>query len=82
MAGSGDPSPLSALAIDPERPEVLYLGTGDRRPQGAGIFRSLDRGGHWDALSNGLGNRPVRDLLFAGRIVFAATPEGAWRLQW
>jgi photosystem II stability/assembly factor-like uncharacterized protein len=74
--------PLSALAIDPARPDVLYLGTGGLHSEGMGVYRSLDGGRQWHRLGDGLGSRPVRALVFAGRLVFAATPDGLWRVQW
>ena len=74
--------PLATLAIDPARPEVLYLGTGGLRPEGAGIYRSLHGGARWHAFGNGLGSLPIRDLVFAGGRVFAATADGLWRVQW
>ncbi|MBI3933040.1 MAG: exo-alpha-sialidase, partial [Acidobacteria bacterium] len=67
--------PLSALALDPTRPEVLYLGTGGGRPEGAGVFRSWDGARQWHRVGDGLGTRPVRDLTFAGGLVFAATSD-------
>jgi hypothetical protein len=74
--------PLSALAIDPARPDVLYLGTGGLGPEGLGIYRSLDGGVRWHRLGDGLGSRPVRAIVFAGPFVFAATGDGVWRVQW
>src|SRR3989442_9066919 len=40
---------VTALAIDPKTPSTLYAGT-----QVGGIFKSLDGGGSWQAINNGL----------------------------
>ncbi len=73
---------LSALALDPARPEVLYLATGGLEPKGYGIFRSWDRGEGWHDTGSGLGSVPVREVTFAGGMVYAATSDGVWRLHW
>ena len=46
---------IGALAVAPSRPSVLYVGTGeaDMRSdiaQGAGMFKSVDGGGHWASI--------------------------------
>ena len=61
---SGDPSlstslpdaPINALAIDPEMPDTLFVGTD------VGAFVSLDAGQSWDILGLGLPAVPVNDL--------------------
>src|SRR5262249_18476964 len=44
-----DGGPVLALAIDPNTPSTLYAGT-----SGAGVFKSPDSGGTWNAASIGL----------------------------
>jgi photosystem II stability/assembly factor-like uncharacterized protein len=55
-------SPLTALALDPANPDVVYAGT-----SGNGIFRSGDGGAHWAPFNDGLTNLDVRVLV---------TPQG------
>jgi photosystem II stability/assembly factor-like uncharacterized protein len=46
---------LSALTIDPTNPETLYAGTGFMvNDQSHGVYRSLDGGGSWTAINEGL----------------------------
>lgn len=71
---------LSSLAIDPAHPETLYLATGGSGSAGRGVFWSRDGGRHWERLGDGLGTRPVRDVIVAAGAVFAATSDGVW--QW
>lgn len=49
-------APVNAFAIDPARPEVLYLGSD------VGAFVSLDGGERWEPLGEGLPAVPVYDL--------------------
>ncbi len=72
--------PLSSLAIDPARPQTLYLATGGLGAEGRGVFWSRDGGGRWERLADGLGTLPVRDVIVTAGGVFAATPDGVW--QW
>lgn len=74
--------PVAALAIDPARSEVLYMATGGREPSGFGVFRSWDKGESWHDTGVGLGSMPVRDVTFAGDVMYAATSDGVWRLYW
>jgi photosystem II stability/assembly factor-like uncharacterized protein len=55
--------PISALAFDPHRPEIIYAGSGDRRrfigragqlvyrPGNGEFYKSIDGGEHWQLLS-------------------------------
>jgi photosystem II stability/assembly factor-like uncharacterized protein len=47
-----------ALAITPTDPPRLYLGA-----WGGGVYRSLDRGGHWTEMNEALGNTAVDALV-------------------
>lgn len=40
---------IEVLAIDPQNPQILYAGT-----FGGGVFKSIDGGGHWQPVNNGL----------------------------
>lgn len=57
----------SVLEIDPTRPQTLYLHPktlGCEGISGCGVFKSIDGGGHWDPINNGLANRNVRAFAF------------------
>jgi len=49
---------LTAIALDPSDPEVLYVGT-----QNAGVYKSIDGGLSWQPVHNGLGRAPINALL-------------------
>jgi photosystem II stability/assembly factor-like uncharacterized protein len=76
-AGAGLPAspslPLSALAIDPKNPRVLFAGT-----LGAGVFRSDDAGASWSPASAGLSDSEVRALAIhpQGAVLYAGTTGG------
>ncbi|MEP6994801.1 MAG: hypothetical protein ABI968_09795 [Acidobacteriota bacterium] len=71
------PSDLPAFAVAPDQPRALYTGTG-----GDGVFMSADDGATWSPLG------PLRGETLslavaqtpAGRILYAGTPDGVWRL--
>ena len=46
---SGLTTYVQVLAIDPQRPSTLYAG-----PVAAGVVKSTDRGGSWNAVTTGL----------------------------
>lgn len=84
---------VSALAIDPASPNVLYAGTGEsftgHSPsldafRGAGIFRTTDGGATWNQIPTTSGS----EWFFVNRIgidpndsdnILAATNSGIWR---
>lgn len=79
---------VSAVAIDPSNPQVIYLGTGDRDARdtyGVGILKSTDGGATWT--TTGLSwtlnqNRVVSDILIFPTntsTLLAATSNGIWR---
>jgi len=76
-AGAGlpaSPSPhLSALAIDPKDPRVLFAGT-----LGAGVFRSDDAGASWSPARAGLSDSEVWALAIhpQGAVLYAGTTGG------
>ena len=49
--------PVNVIREDPKNENILYIGTE------AGVYCTLDRGIHWDMLSNGFPHVPVDDLL-------------------
>ena len=48
---------VSALAINPTTPSMLYAGTA-----GGGVFQSTNSGGSWSAVNTGLGTPSYRRL--------------------
>ena len=61
IAANLPPEPVNAIAEDPTRAEVLYLGTD------LGVYASLDRGGSWVSLCGGLPTVSVQDLAIQPR---------------
>ncbi len=52
-----DGGSITALAIDPVTPSILYAGT-----DGGGVFKSANGGDNWIAVNTGLINNQVRAL--------------------
>lgn len=61
--------PVNSVLLDPENDQVIFLGSD------LGCFVSLDRGTTWNTLNAGMGNAPVRHLVYESqsRNVFAFT---------
>ncbi|MFB0536141.1 MAG: tetratricopeptide repeat protein [Anaerolineae bacterium] len=60
---------ISALAIDPRNPDIIYASTGFRSNyNGHGIYKSTDGGLSWKTINNGL---PVDDMYLGGYYVQA-----------
>jgi hypothetical protein len=84
---------IGALAIDPQRPDTLYAGTGElyrdsgmpwSPMSGAGILKSVDGGVSWSALlaTQTADFRYVSDIVFSphdSSRLYAATNSGIWR---
>jgi len=51
---------VTSLAVDPKTPTTIYAGT-----SGAGIFKSTNAGGNWNAINNGLLSGGTRIAHFA-----------------
>jgi photosystem II stability/assembly factor-like uncharacterized protein len=70
--------PVNVIREDPERPDVLYVGTD------LSVYVSLDGGGSWQVLATGLPTTYVHDLVVHPRddILVAATHgRGMWVLD-
>lgn len=63
--GLGTTTIVTALAMDPATPAVLYAAT-----WGGGVFRSTDAGDHWQNISDGLTTE------FVGEVVLGSQPSG------
>lgn len=69
---------VNALILDPDHPEVLYLGT-----SGYGVFKSSDGGTTWTPFNDGLTFLDVRVLAIARGAtptVYAGTPGGVFKI--
>jgi photosystem II stability/assembly factor-like uncharacterized protein len=82
-AGLGTAVSVTAFAIDPQNPSVLYVGG----PIGKGVYKSVDGGAHWAPARTGL---PTGGLFNASidalavdpvtaTTVYAATPGGFYK---
>lgn len=73
---------VSSIAIDPNTPSTLYIGTGDRDANtspGYGVWRSIDGGLNWTAHNNGMGNRTINEIIMDpnnANIMLAAASNG------
>jgi photosystem II stability/assembly factor-like uncharacterized protein len=72
--------PVHSLAVDPTRPERIYLGTD------LGVFVSLDRGRTWAVENTGFANAVTETVLIGqgeyGPAVYAFTHgRGVWRAE-
>src|SRR3989304_896923 len=71
------PYPITAVAVDPVNPNVVYLAT-----RGNGIYKSEDSGVNWRRVIAGLLDLMVDDLavdLYDPETVYAATEGGIYR---
>jgi photosystem II stability/assembly factor-like uncharacterized protein len=69
--------PIRAIALDPRRPDVVYVGTE------IGVFVSTQGGGRWARLGKGLPNSPVFSMTAnrrTGFITVGTHGRGAWRI--
>lgn len=68
---------ILSLAIHPEDPDIVYLGT-----QGGGLYGTFDGGASWRVLNSGLDDLAVYDIAVAKddtRVVYLATNGGVYR---
>ncbi len=72
-----DGGSILALAIDPANPAILYAGT-----DGAGVFKSTDGAGHWNAANTGLTSITVNALAIdpvTPTTLYAGTSAGVYK---
>lgn len=78
---------ISSILIDPDNPNILYIGTGDRDAgdaPGLGVYRSINGGVIWEPRSNGMGNRTVSMMIMHpsnSQIILAATSGGIYKTE-
>jgi len=81
---------VSSIAVNPQNPDVLYIGTGDRDTWvafGIGVLKSLDGGETWEQtglIYELLQNAIINKLLihpFQPEIIYAATNQGIYKTQ-
>jgi PKD repeat protein/photosystem II stability/assembly factor-like uncharacterized protein len=76
---------VSAIIIDKNNPDIIFIGTGDRDAgdaPGMGVFMSTDGGQTWSITNTGMGNKTVGKLLqhpSNTQILLAATTGGIYR---
>ena len=76
---------VSAIIIDKNNPDLIFIGTGDRDAgdaPGMGVFMSIDGGQTWSISNTGMGNKTVGKLLqhpSNTQILLAATTGGVYR---
>ncbi|HEY0514163.1 MAG TPA: hypothetical protein VGH73_19810 [Thermoanaerobaculia bacterium] len=76
---AGLPSGIaSVVAVDPQDPNVVYVGTGDSSTPGDGVWKSTNGGQTWNPTGAEIGNRTITALLataIPGRL-YAALIDG------
>jgi photosystem II stability/assembly factor-like uncharacterized protein len=80
LSGTLPDIPVHSIAIDPTRPDRLYLGTD------LGVFVSLDRGEHWSVENSGFAAVVTEAVVIGpgsrGPAIYAFTHgRGAWRAE-
>ena len=76
---------VSAIAINPDNPDIMYIGTGDRDAGdalGVGVLKTFDGGETWEMFSNGMGDVTVGRLIMSPDnpdILLAATSSGIYK---
>lgn len=76
---------VSAIAINPNHPDTMYFGSGDRDAGdalGYGVFKSVDAGNSWTIHNSGMGNVTVGKLVIdpkQNNTLLAASSNGIYR---
>lgn len=76
---------VSSILVDPDDPDIIYLGTGDRDADdapGIGVFKSYDGGLSWNQMNSTMGNVTVGAMVMHPSdpdIILAATSGGIYK---
>jgi PKD repeat protein/photosystem II stability/assembly factor-like uncharacterized protein len=78
---------VSAIIVDAEDPDIIFIGTGDRDAAdapGLGVWKSFDGGINWEPSNNGMGNVTVGRMIAHpddNAIILAASSGGIFRTE-
>jgi len=76
---------VSAVAIDPNAPGTIYIGTGDRddgSAPGLGVMKSTDSGNTWASINSTMGDVTVSKMLISpvnSKVIITTTSGGIFR---
>lgn len=76
---------VSSIVVNPENPDVIYIGTGDRDANdapGIGVYKTTDGGQNWTQINGIMGNVTVGALIMHPTnrsILYAATSGGIYK---
>jgi PKD repeat protein/photosystem II stability/assembly factor-like uncharacterized protein len=76
---------VSSIVINPNNPDTMYFGSGDRDAgdaPGFGVFKSVDGGQNWVRMNSGMGNQIVGKMVIDPtdpNVIVAATLNGIYR---
>lgn len=82
------PTYCASLAINPQNPNIMYLGTGDANYDvnynrgGMGVWKTVDGGKSWFQSTNGIGNKLVSYILItpgSTSTLIAACADGIYK---
>ena len=62
---------VSAVALDPQRPQTVYIGTGE-----SGVFKSTDGGANWHQTSAGLARIRIKAITVTGEVMWITQTVG------
>ncbi|MER5755863.1 glycoside hydrolase domain-containing protein [Streptomyces sp. NPDC002088] len=80
-AGFERDTPVHTIAVDPDHPETVYLGTDAGVWRGTGDFTGSDPAWQWDHFSTGLPEAPCVDLALRNGLLRAALiGRGVWEI--
>ncbi|HEV7887291.1 MAG TPA: hypothetical protein VGO92_07005, partial [Acidimicrobiales bacterium] len=76
---------VGAVALDPNDPHTVFVGTGESNTggdniYGSGVYRSHDDGGTWERVAQNIASEAtVAHIEVSGDRVFVASSKGLWR---
>jgi len=78
-------TPVGAVAIDPEDPSTIFVGTGESNTggdniYGTGVYRTRNEGATWERVTQNIApDSTVAFIEIAGGRIFVASSKGLWR---